>query len=71
MDKQIWFSILLVCPFSAIGTKFFSSAVQFTFGYTPITYYWTNLLILDHSYLVGNLTSSQIAETNTSEPLKP
>ncbi len=29
----------------------------------PITYYWTGLLILDHSYLVGNLPNSKIAET--------
>jgi hypothetical protein len=36
----------------------------------PITYYWTGLLILDHSYLVGNLTNSKIAETKAVEPLK-
>ncbi len=35
-----------------------------------ITYYWTGLLILDHSYLVGNLTNAKIAETKTLEPLK-
>jgi hypothetical protein len=35
-----------------------------------ITYYWTGLLILDHSYLVGNLTNSKIAETKALEPLK-
>ncbi len=29
----------------------------------PITYYWTSLLILGHSYIVGNLTNSKIAET--------
>jgi hypothetical protein len=28
--------------------------------YFPITYYWTGLLMLDHSYLVGNLTNSKI-----------
>ncbi len=28
------------------------------------------LLILDHSYLVGNLTKSKIAETKALEPLK-
>jgi hypothetical protein len=38
--------------------------------YDPITLYWTGLLILDHSYLVGNLTNSKIAETNALEPLK-
>jgi hypothetical protein len=26
---------------------------------------------LDHSYLVGNLTNSKIAETKALEPLKP
>ncbi len=35
----------------------------------PITYYWTSLLILDHSYLVGNLTNSEIAEAKPLEPL--
>jgi hypothetical protein len=41
--------------------------------YHSITYYWTGLLILDgfdHSYLVGNLTNSKIAETKALEPLK-
>jgi hypothetical protein len=36
----------------------------------PITHYWTGLLILDHSYLVGNLTNSKIAETKALESLK-
>ncbi len=36
----------------------------------PITYYWTGLLILDNSYLVGNLTNSKISETKALEPLK-
>jgi hypothetical protein len=39
-------------------------------GVPPITHYWTDILILDHSYLVGNLTSSKIAETKALEPLK-
>jgi hypothetical protein len=39
-------------------------------GYPPITYYWTGLLILDHSYLVEKLTNSKIAETKAVEPLK-
>ncbi len=30
--------------------------------YPSITYSWTVPLILDHSYLVGNLTNSKIAE---------
>jgi hypothetical protein len=38
--------------------------------YPPITYYWTGFLILDHSYLGGNLTNSKIAETKALEPLK-
>jgi hypothetical protein len=38
--------------------------------YPPITYYWTGLLILDHSYIVGNLTNSKVAETKALEPLK-
>ncbi len=32
-------------------------------SYLLIIYYWTGLLILDQSYLVGNLTNSKIAET--------
>jgi hypothetical protein len=31
--------------------------------YPLITYYWTLPLILDHSYLLGRLTSSKIADT--------
>jgi hypothetical protein len=43
----------------------------FFFSYDPtITYYWTVPLISDHSYLVGNLTNSKIAETKALEPLK-
>ncbi len=38
--------------------------------YPTITYYWTVPLILDHSYLVGKLTNSKIAETKALEPLK-
>ncbi len=38
--------------------------------YPLITYYWTGLQILDHSYLVGNLTNSKIAEAKALEPLK-
>jgi hypothetical protein len=36
--------------------------------YPTFTYYWTCLLILDHSYLVGNSTNSKIAETKALEP---
>jgi hypothetical protein len=35
--------------------------------YPRITYYWTVPLILDHSYLVGKLTSSKNAYTKVSE----
>jgi hypothetical protein len=38
--------------------------------YLSITYYWTGFLILDHSYLVGNLTNSKIAEIKATGPLK-
>ncbi len=34
--------------------------------YHPIAYYWTVLLILDHSYLVGKLTSSKSVDTKVS-----
>ncbi len=34
--------------------------------YPLITYYWTaSLLILDHSYLLGNLINSRIAENKS------
>jgi hypothetical protein len=36
------------------------------YWYPPITYYWTVPLILDHSYLVGILTSSKIADAKVS-----
>jgi hypothetical protein len=36
------------------------------FEYPPVTYYWTVPLILDHSYLVGKLTSSKIPDTKVS-----
>jgi hypothetical protein len=42
----------------------------YTCIYLPITYYWTGLLILDHSYLVGNLTNSRIAATKALQLLK-
>jgi hypothetical protein len=36
--------------------------------YPSITYYWTGLLMLDHSHLDGNLTNSKIAEPKPLEP---
>jgi hypothetical protein len=38
--------------------------------YPTITYYWRVPLILDHSYLFGNLTNSKIAETKALETLE-
>jgi hypothetical protein len=38
--------------------------------YPKITYYWTVPLILDHSYLVGNLKNSKIDETKPLESVK-
>jgi hypothetical protein len=46
------------------------SALQFFFYVPPITYYWTGFLILDHSYLFGNLTNSKVGGTKVLEPLK-
>jgi hypothetical protein len=40
------------------------------FRVPTITHYWTVPLILDFSYLVGNLTNSKIAETKALELLK-
>ncbi len=40
----------------------FSNGLLSNFINPPITYYWTVHLILEHSYLVGNLTNSKIAE---------
>ncbi len=44
--------------------------IEGTYRYPTITYYWTVPLILDHSYLVGNLTNSKVPETKALEPLK-
>jgi hypothetical protein len=53
-----------------IHTLFPTRALSLDYIYPTITYYWTGLLILDHSYLVANLTNSKIAETKALEPLK-
>jgi hypothetical protein len=42
------------------------SRVVFVCQYLPITYYWTVPQILDHSFLVGKLTSSKTADTKVS-----
>ncbi len=39
---------------------------KFLLIYPPIAYYWTVPLILDHLYLVGKVTSSEIADTRVS-----
>ncbi len=49
---------------------FFSISATSMLRHPPIPYYWTVPLMLDRSYLVGNLTNSKIAETNALEPLK-
>jgi hypothetical protein len=41
-----------------------SNVLNVTKSYPPTTYYWTVPLILEHSYLVGKLTSSKIADTS-------
>jgi hypothetical protein len=45
-----------------------SKAWIWDYNHLPITYSWTGLLILDHSYLVGSLTNSKITETKALEP---
>jgi hypothetical protein len=47
-----------------------NSLIVVYYMYLTITYYWIGLLILDHLYLVGNLTNSKIAETKAKERLK-
>jgi hypothetical protein len=48
----------------------FLHAAEYSASYPTITYYWAVTLILDHSYLVGNLKNSKIAETKALEPQK-
>ncbi len=43
-----------------------NSGITIVILYPPITYYWTVPLILVHSYLLGKLTSSKIADTKVS-----
>jgi hypothetical protein len=49
--------------------EFVTGTHAVTSKYPPVTYFWTVPLILDHSYFVGNLTNSKIAETKALEPL--
>jgi hypothetical protein len=46
-----------------------ASKTSFT-EYPPSIYYWTVSLILNDSYLVGNLTNPKNVETKALEPLK-
>jgi hypothetical protein len=58
-------------PHGTAGPFLPSSVASLDARCTPlITYYWTVPLILDHSYLVGYLTNSKIAETKALEALK-
>ncbi len=61
--KQLWYA----CAILRFNT-FKSQSINW--GYLPITYFWTGLIILHHSYLVGNLTNSKNAERKSSKPLK-
>jgi hypothetical protein len=49
-----------------LGNVFSCSHELFLTNYPSITYYWRVPLLLDHSYLVGKLTSSKIADTKVS-----
>jgi hypothetical protein len=52
----------LLCLSALLFSLFFDTFLTpRVIHYPAITYYWTCLLILDHSYLVGNLTYSKIA----------
>jgi hypothetical protein len=62
---------VLLCPNSNLFFLLtFVSIVCVPESVPPIPYYWTGFLILEHSYLVGNLTISKIAEIKVLEPLK-
>jgi hypothetical protein len=65
--RYSWSVFCLIVTLVPLNTIISSKAIG---KYPLITYYWTSLLILDHSYLVGNLTNSKIAETRASEPLQ-
>jgi hypothetical protein len=41
--------------------------IKASYKIPPIAYYWTRFLIMDHAYLVGNLTDSKIAGTKALE----
>jgi hypothetical protein len=50
-----------------IACQFCDNFLAYYFDqYSPIIYYWTVPLILDHSYIVEKLTSSKIADTKVS-----
>jgi hypothetical protein len=56
------YNFWLIPKFRCIGAAFQLLSNK----YPPITYYWTVPLILDHSYLVGKVTSSKIVDTKVS-----
>ncbi len=51
----------------SVFKRLYFSGDRISIGMYPlITYYWPVPLILDHSYLVGKLTSSKIADTKVA-----
>jgi hypothetical protein len=62
---RLCFKLSKQSNFQNLDAVRFLSTVLAT-NYRPITYYWTVPLILDHSYLVGKLTSLKIADTKVS-----
>ncbi len=76
--SSFFFSLVLKTIFSPLSrlmmvTRACLTLVSFFFRvqgwsryYPPITYYWTVPIFLDHSYLVGKITSSKIADVKVS-----
>jgi hypothetical protein len=62
--RSFWIFLILENYFNFILIYFL--LLIFAYYYPPITYYWTVPLILDHSYVVGKLTSSKIVDTKVS-----
>ncbi len=75
LDHDSRFVLLIIPQITSIHSNY-NSESKISQGiinleyYPTITYYWTVSLKLDHSYLVGNLTNSKIAETKALELLK-
>ncbi len=64
------FTSIIFSSASQIDSPYNTLYFFFTKLYPPITYYRTGLLILDRSYLIGDLTNSKIAKTKALEPIK-